>query len=88
VSITPSAAAMQPAIMPLAVTTDSVTGSVHVTGGETSSLTGTFTPPSGPLYASGGGYTFTGTIQDGLLGGTWTGPGTSGSWTTLVRTTP
>ncbi len=82
-TITPAVASMGSAIMPLA-TTDTVSGTLHITGGVDVVLSGTFTPPSGPLDVSGGGYTFSGSLQNGTLSGTWTGPGSSGSFTALV----
>jgi hypothetical protein len=58
------------------------TGSIEfATGGTgTISLTGEFTPPSGPLTLSGGGYTFTGSISNNQLSGTYTGPNGSGGF--------
>lgn len=51
------------------------------TGGTgTISLSGEFTPPSGPLTLSGGGYTFTGSISNNQLSGTYTGPNGSGGF--------
>jgi hypothetical protein len=46
-------------------------------GGGTIPLNGTFTPTSGAINLTGGGYTFTGTIPPGTgqMSGTFTGPG-------------
>jgi hypothetical protein len=58
------------------------TGTIaFATGGTgTISLSGEFTPPSGPLTLSGGGYAFTGSISDNQLSGTYTGPNGSGGF--------
>ena len=41
---------------------------------------------TGALHLEGGGYTFTGTLSNGVLSGTWTGPdGTSGSFSALLE---
>ena len=86
-TITPPGATTQSALMPLVVTTDSVIGGIHITGGGDTIVNGTFTTPSGPLSVSGGGYTFTGTRSNGVLSGTFAGPGvTSGAFTALVST--
>jgi hypothetical protein len=55
-----------------------------LTGGSAITLSGTFTTPNGPLNVSGGGYTFQGTLTNGVLSGTWTGPSSNGSFSTLV----
>ena len=66
------------------------TGSFFLVGGgrarpAQSDLTGTYDPGTGALHLEGGGYTFNGTISNGVLSGTWTGPdGTSGSFSALL----
>lgn len=68
-------------------------GSFTVAGGTARSagrsampaLTGTYDPDTGALHLEGGGYTFNGTISNGVLSGTWTGPdGTSGSFSAFL----
>jgi len=48
-------------------------------------LAGTYNAGTGALHLEGGGYTFDGTISNGVLSGTWTGPdGTSGSFSAYL----
>lgn len=48
-------------------------------------LAGTYDPDTGALHLEGGGYAFNGTISNGVLTGTWTGPGSaSGSFSALL----
>lgn len=67
-----------------------VSGSLALVGGggrsESIPLTGSFDPASGEIHLQGGGYHFIGTIANGLLSGTWTGPnGTSGTFTAYLE---
>lgn len=49
-------------------------------------LSGSYNPSTHALTLSGGGYAFSGTLVDGTLQGTWTGPNnTSGSFTTTLE---
>lgn len=66
------------------------TGSFTLVGGPSarpgqSGLTGSYDPETGALHLEGGGYSFHGTISDGVLSGSWTGPGgTFGSFSALL----
>jgi hypothetical protein len=55
--------------------TVAATGSVHLAGGSTTTVTGTYDTTSKALAVSGGGYTFTGTASGGAVTGTYTAPG-------------
>jgi hypothetical protein len=55
-------------------------GTLTLSGGVTVDLSGTFDPSSGALSLSGGGYAFAGSITNGSLGGSYTGPNGSGSF--------
>jgi hypothetical protein len=78
----------------LTVTLDGTdaSGSVTLIGGAARSasasmppLSGSYNAGTGALHLEGGGYTFDGTIADGVLSGTWTGPGgTSGSFSAFL----
>ncbi len=56
-------------------TTVGASGSVHVAGGSTIALSGTFDSSTKALSLSGGGFTFTGTLVGPVVSGTYTGPG-------------
>jgi hypothetical protein len=60
------------------------TGTFTPTGGSAVVLTGTYNDEDGALILSGGGYTFTGTYANGVISGTFTGPGGSGSFSVLA----
>jgi hypothetical protein len=83
-TIASQAAALQPALMPLAVSSASASGTIHIMGSGTFNLIGTFVPPSGPLRVSGAGYSLFGTARDGILDGTFAGPAAIGPFTALV----
>lgn len=55
-------------------TTVAATGSLHIAGGSTVALTGTFDSSTKVLILSGGGFTFTGSLGGSVLSGTYTGP--------------
>ena len=63
-----------------------VTGTVHVTGGATTSLSGTYDSSTSTVSATGGGFAFTGTISGGVLSGKYTAPTTSGGFSSLNGT--
>ncbi len=56
-----------------------ITGPLKLTGG-TIDLAGTFNPDDQSFTISGGGYTFSGTISGGAIGGTYSGPNGDGSF--------
>jgi hypothetical protein len=59
------------------------TGSVHVAGGSTTTLSGTYDPASRALNLSGGGFTFTGSASGAVVSGTYNAPsGVSGAFST------
>jgi len=78
---TPSAA-LQPAITTDAASTGTVTALIYTTRGSLAIADGTFTPPNGPLNISGS-TTLTGMVSNGVLGGTITELGVSGTFTSL-----
>lgn len=53
----------------------SASGSVHIAGGSTTSLTGTFDTTTRVLSVSGGGFAFAGTATSTTLTGSYTAPG-------------
>ena len=55
----------------------SASGTVHLAGGSTTSLSGTYDSLSKAVSLSGGGFTFTGTTSGGGLSGTYVGPNNS-----------
>lgn len=61
-----------------------VTGTLRITGGATSGITGTFDDASKTLTITGGGYSFTGTLGANGITGTYTGPNGSGSFSVLA----
>ena len=61
-----------------------VTGTLAFVGGGSVNLTGTFDGSTGALSLTGGAYTFTGSLVQGVLGGTYVGPSGSGSFSTLT----
>ena len=74
----------------ISVDGDDASGSLSLVGGggrsETTPLTGSYNPDTGEIHLQGGGYHFTGTISNGVLTGTWTGPnGTSGTFTAYLE---
>lgn len=59
-----------------------------VTGGSTVSLSGTYDSTTTAISLGGGGYTFTGTIANGILSGSYMGPNNaSGGFSSLNATT-
>lgn len=72
-------------IKPLAVST--ATGTVHLTGGSTTSLTGSFDSTTNGVSLSGGGFTFTGTISSNVLSGSYSSSSASGGFSSLNATT-
>lgn len=64
-----------PWVAKLNAQTVSASGSVHVAGGSTTSLSGTFDTTTRALSVSGGGFTFTGTATTNTLNGSYTAPG-------------
>lgn len=60
---------------------DNIGAVLTLSGGGTVSLTGTYTAPN--LSVSGGGWTFTGTISNGIITGTFTGPSGPGDFEAL-----
>lgn len=74
-------------VVPLHAQAASVTGSVHLTGSTTQSLTGTYDATTKVLDLSGGGFVFNGTVSTGVLNGTYTGPNSaSGVFSTRSTT--
>lgn len=61
----------------------SASGSVHVAGGNTTSLTGTFDTATKAVRLSGGGFAFSGSASGPVVTGTYTAPGgASGAFAT------
>ena len=61
----------------------SASGTVRTIGGSSVSLTGSYDPGTKALNLSGGGFTFTGSVTNGVLSGTYTGAaGISGTFST------
>ncbi len=60
------------------------TGTLDVTGTGSIDLSGVYHTDEHHIIISGGGYTFTGTFANGVISGTFTGPGNSGSFTCSV----
>jgi hypothetical protein len=72
-----------PLVATLHAQSTSATGTLRTIGGSNVSLTGTFDSGSRILNLSGGGFTFTGTVSNGVLTGTYTGAGgASGTFST------
>ena len=70
-----------PGLAILDAETVSATGSVRIVGfHETVTLTGTYDTTTKKLNLSGGGFTFSGAIDNGVVTGTYSGTGTSGSF--------
>jgi hypothetical protein len=63
-----------------------VTGTVHLTGGSTTSLSGTYDSSTSTVSATGGGFAFTGTVTGSVLSGKYTAPTTSGGFSSLNGT--
>ena len=61
-------------VVPLHAQAASATGSVHLTGGTTQLLTGTYDATTKGLDLSGGSFAFKGSVSTGVLNGTYTGP--------------
>lgn len=61
-----------------------VTGTVHVSGGSSITVTGTFDPATNQLSVTGGGYTFSGTASSNGVTGSYQGPKGSGSFSVLT----
>ena len=57
-----------------------LTGTLKLVGGATINLTGTFDTGAGAIAVSGGGYAFTGTLSNGSVSGTYTGPNGTGTF--------
>jgi len=57
-----------------------VTGTIKIQGGATITITGTFDTETDSLKISGGGYSFEGTLTNGDLVGSYTGPNGEGSF--------
>jgi hypothetical protein len=66
-----------PFVAVLHAQTVTATGTVHVAGGSTTNLTGTYAVATRSFNLSGGGFTFAGTIESGMMSGTWNGPGSA-----------
>lgn len=64
-----------------------VTGTLAFVGGGSVNLTGTFDRSTGALSLTGGAYTFTGTLVNGVLGGNYVAPNGSGLFATLTSAT-
>ena len=88
------AGAQASGVLEVTIDGDDASGSFVLTGDAARSasgsamppLTGSFNSGTGALSLEGGGYTFTGTLVNGVLSGTWTGPdGTSGSFSALLE---
>ena len=88
------AGAQTSGVLEVTIDGDDASGSFALTGGAARSasasamppLTGSFNSGTGALSLEGGGYTFTGSLVNGVLSGTWTGPdGTSGSFSALLE---
>ena len=63
-------------------------GSVHIAGGSTTTLAGTFDPSTKAFNVSGGGFAFTGVLGGTVVSGTYTGPsGVTGGFSSLSTTT-
>lgn len=65
-------------------TTVAASGSVHVVGGGTIALSGTFDSSTRALSLAGGGFAFTGSLVGAVVSGTYTGPsGVTGGFSSL-----
>jgi len=64
------------------------TGTITPVGGAGVALTGTYASGSGAVGLTGGGHTLGGTLDNGHIGGTYTGPGGTGSFGTTQGDTP
>jgi len=58
--------------------TIAITAELKINGGATIPLTGTYIASTGAISLTGGGYTFTGTLADGVVTGSFTYSGGSG----------
>ena len=67
--------------------TGNVSGNFHLAGGGVATLTGTYETATGVLRATGGGYTFTGTLFEGRFVGGYTRTGNSGTFVAIVPAT-
>lgn len=63
-----------------------LTGTVTLADGTTATLSGTWNTDTGALSVSGGGFAFSGTIVDGSLSGSFTGPSITGFFSLQVGT--
>jgi hypothetical protein len=82
-SITVQALVTVPAAGPPAA----ATGSLHLIGGSTTSLAGTFDPSTNGVNLSGGGFTLIGTATGGVLSGSYTSQASgAGPFSTLNAT--
>ncbi|HZR23314.1 MAG TPA: hypothetical protein VFA59_06990 [Vicinamibacterales bacterium] len=66
---------------PLAVST--ATGSVHITGGNTTAVSGTYDSSTNGVSVSGGGFSFTGTVNGGALSGSYSQNDVTGGFSAL-----
>jgi hypothetical protein len=64
-----------------------LTGTVSLSDGTTATLTGTWDNVTGALSVTGGGFTFSGTLLNGALSGSFTGPSITGVFSLRVATT-
>jgi N-acetylneuraminic acid mutarotase len=60
--------------------TANLNGTVAIVGGGTHTLTGTFDAGTGGITASGGGYTFMGSVSGSNVSGSYTGPNGAGTF--------
>ncbi len=64
-----------------------LTGTVSLSDGTTATLTGTWDNVTGALSVTGGGFTFSGTLANGTLNGSFTGPSITGVFSLRASTT-
>jgi hypothetical protein len=64
-----------------------LTGTVSLSDGTTATLTGTWDNVTGALSVTGGGFTFAGTLVNGVLNGSFTGPSITGVFSLRTATT-
>ena len=68
-------------------TSVTATGTLHIAGGSTTSVTGTFDSSSKALNLSGGGFTFSGALSGTVMTGTYSAPGgVTGAFSSLSTT--
>src|SRR5438445_2235874 len=66
--------------------TENLSGRLLIIGSASIDLTGTLNTATGAIAVSGGGYSFTGSVTDSKLSGTYTGPNGAGTFTGLSST--